>query len=896
MRKWLKTFVVSVLTLATLTSCGKTDSSLSSSTDETSSSVTSEVEESFYTVKFDLCTTLKTNKVPDQEVEAGDVLVKPSVGVIGENTDRMEIEAWYTDKEYTNKWNFTTDVVESNMILYAKWVKKFAVTYYLGDEADVPMYTTYVKEGDCVKYEPQLADGYESNGFFTSVRHDVPFDFTTPITSDVNIYIHRSEHIYFSGKMIAQRFRMEQNYAQGGTIEYAEDENGEGYAKLNFGYSTSADPHALLENVTVDISASQKLEVTFKNLGSATSLKFYYLNWLADGTETDGPAFNENSAFTYRYSPNEMNMSADDEWVTKVFDFASILNNGVSNWGISATMIRLRIQSSYISQDETDRSNEVWIKSIKGITDETYVSTDDKDHITALRVNDDATAVENAANAQEDIVGWVFPKDFSVATPASEESEIYEKTNGLLFYSKFRAKAAGVSFKLNNETINLDEKTSIRIRLTNYGYANKLTLEYRNSYNRVGSKELTIAPCGDKPETKEYVINLFGADRYEGNLASLGIKYDSVGINNAILIESIELLDFKRIDIPGFNMNDKYVGLEGKDQFWTENNGVEYVHNNGTLLNGGTVFTVADGASVSANVSVTNLGYQTMTLKYKDVTGVSKVKVGLTINGEEIVYPYDVAKEVKQPTTDENGKTYLEILPGDVKQGDIWKEIYLPFVANGTIEKVTVTFEGAGAITMQEIRFNMDDTSGIDFSNATYTNYINSKDWDDDIINYENSYSAANISAWLKVNYDDNGNEMKNSGSVRYYFGAMLNTIEKFGSGNIDITDKSQVIIIYNNMGSISQLTVALGLTTVTDDNSWKTVITEAYGKDSGRAQIVNLEQNMSDGEWAAAVIDLSKFDTLGESTDGRAITEILLQQTNSQSTENLLIRAVIIL
>lgn len=890
MRKWLKTFVVSVLTLATFTGCGKGGDSVDSNSN-TGSSVTSAVEEGWYTVNFELCTKLETNKVPAQEVEEGDVVVKPSVGVIGDNSERMDIEGWYTDKEYTNKWNFTMDVVESDMTLYAKWVKKFKVTYYLGDETDVPMYETYVKEGECVKYEPQLADGYESNGFFTTAVHETEFDFNTPIKNDVNIYIHRSEHIYFTGKMIAERFKMEQNYAKGGTIEYAEDENGEGYAKLNFGYSTSADPHALLENVTVDISASQKLEVTFKNMGTAKSLKFYYVNWLADGTETDGPSFNEDNAFTYTYTADEKNMSEDDEWVTKVFDFSKNLTNGVSNWGISSTMIRLRLQSSYISENEEDRSNEVWIKSIKGISDESYRKTEDSESITQLRVNDDATAVENVANAQEDVAGWIFPKDFSSAT--ANNADIYEKTNGLLFYSGFRVKDASINFEIGDEKINMDEFTTIRIRLTNYGYSNKLTLKYKNSYNRVGTKDLTIAPCGATPESNEYIINMFGADRYEGLLSSLSFSYDSVGIDNAILFESIEFLEFKRIDIPGFNMNDKYAGVEGKAQFWTENSGVEYAHNNGTLLDGGTVFTVENNEYVGADVSVTNYGYKTMTLKYKNVEGVSKVKVGLTINGAEAVYTYDVAKEVKQPTVDENGKTTLVIEAGDVKDANGWKEIYVNFVANGTIEHVRVTFEGEGTITMQELRFNMDETSGVDFSNSVYTNHINAKKWDDGIISYENSYSAASLSAWKTTSFDENGNELSNSGSMRYYFGAMLEQ-SKFGAGNVDITGKTKVIIVYNNTGNIGNLTVALGLTNVTEGNEWKTVIAEAYAKDSGKSQVVAVEKNMADGEWAAVEIELSAFETLGESTEGRAITEILLQQTDSTSKESILIRAVI--
>lgn len=896
MRKWFKVLLVGLLSLVTFSGCAFPGGGNSSSSESDSTQA-----DGYYTVKFELCTDLKTNTVVAQEIEEGDVVVKPSVGVIGENVDRMEIDGWYTEPEYKNEWNFTLDVVESDMTLYAKWVKKFAVTYYLGDEVDTHMYVRYVKEGDLVPYQPELADGYESKGFFTTARHEEKFDFTKPVTSDVNIYIHRSENFYFSGKMIANRFQMQQEYAQGGTIEYVEEDDGEGYAKLNFGYSKSADPHALLQNVTVDISASQKVEVVFKNMGPAQSLRFYYLNWMADGTNTDGPAFNENSTFTYTYAANEMNMKPEDEWVTKVFDFSSILTNGVSNWGISSTMIRLRIQSGYISADENDRSNEIWIKSIKGIPDDTYTSTDDTERVTNLRVHDDPNAVENAANAQEDVMGWIFPKDYSAATAMDDNGEIYEKTNGLLFYSKFRKSEVGLSLKVptdaegNKEVIDLNNKTTIRIRLTNFGHANKLRLEYKGS-SGVRSKEFAIEPCGDEPVSKVYELNMFGADRYEGELESLGFRYDSVGVDNAILFESIEFVDFKRIDIQGINMNDKYAGIEGREQAWTNVNNVTYIHNGGSLLDGGTIFTTEDGGSLSQDVNVTNLGYQSMSLKYKAVEGVHKVNVALTINDEIATYKYDVSQAPKEATPDENGNMQLVVEAGEVKDLSGWYEIYLPFVAAGQVTNISVSFEGAGTITLQEIRFNMDKNSGVDFSDPAYTGYIIARDWDGEIINYDNTSSSASVTAWEKVTVDEDGREHRSSGAVRYYFGAMILGNIKVGEGSVDISEKSKIIVIYNNQGEIKNLTLGIGLTNVTEDGAWKDDISQVFDKDGGKVQVLELQQNMAENEWVAVEVDLTQFENLDNGTAGKAITGIMLQQTNSTSTEKLSIRAVIIL
>lgn len=221
----------------------------------------------------------------------------------------------------------------------------------------------------------------------------------------------------------------------------------------------------------------------------------------------------------------------------------------------------------------------------------------------------------------------------------------------------------------------------------------------------------------------------------------------------------------------------------------------------------------------------------------------------------------------------------------------------MPFLfdLSGKVEKVKVSFEGEGTITMQELRFNMDKNSGVDFSDPSYTNYINARDWDGDTISYDNSSSAANVSAWYKETIDDEGKVHANSGSLRYYFGAMLQGDNKVGEGNIDISDKSKIIIVYNNQGSIANLTLALGLTDVTEDGEWKDIITEAYNETSGKAQVLPVQSGMAEGEWASVEIDLTAFNTLGEGTDGRAITEILLQQTNTSSTETILIRAIIV-
>ena len=882
MRKFIKTSFLFALSLVMFAGCAIPGMGGTTS----GNSQESIVENDNYTVHFELCTNYKTNVIDDQEVEPGDIATKPAVAIIGDNPERWEVQGWYKDPEYTQPWNFFLDSVEEDITLYAKWIRNFEVTYYLGDNTDTPLYQQYVQEGGYVTDYEKLAHGYESNGFYTNARYTQEFDFTQPVMSDLNIYIHRSDYFYFSGEMLATRddicYMMAAPSGSGskpGTVELKEDANGDKFAEINFGYSTAADPNMLMRNMAVDISNSQKVEVTFRNLGNAQSLKFYYVVKMADGTFTDGEGPHEGNAFTYTYEASERNMDPNGEWVTKVFDFASILSNGVSNWGISSTLTQLRIQSGYVCTDENDLSNIVQIKSIRGIPDPTYTSTDDSESVAALCVNDNATDVQEVADAQEDVCGWVFPKD--MASARTNNGELYEKTSGLLFYSPFRAKKTTLALSMSEnengekEKIDLGKKTTIRISLTNYGYSNKLTMEYKNKVGRGSSVDIAIMPCGDTPEVKEYVLNMYGSRLYEGDLDSLGFVYDSIGNNNAIMIHKVEFVDFETIDIPGVNFNDMFAGDPSVAPYWTtiENATISYTGSGLTL--GATKIETSNGGYLERDCNTTNLGYESMTLKYMNEAGVRNVIVGLTIGGVETEYIYDLMSE-------------------DVGKNGEWSILTVPFTENGQIEKMKIRFVGEGEITIQELRFNMPAHSGLDFSTSEHVVEINTNKWDGGVFSHNNSFSAAALTA----NYNKAIHEVS---MARYYYDAMLR-YHNVGEGNIDITGKSKIIIVYNNMGSVSSLNIGLGTVNVTEDESWKTDHME-IGNSGGVVRGLSLKKNMEKGEWATVEVDLTQFATLKDGTDGKAINEIGIQQgyteaggTITVSSETVYIRAIIII
>lgn len=830
MKKWqkcLRSIVACTMALIAFGSCGIVGGNTSSgSSVGGDSSIQSSVEENICTVKFDLCTDLKTNNIMDQEVEIGETVNKPIVAVIGENPNNEEVEGWYTDAEYTTKWNFLTDVVETDMTLYAKWISQYSVRYFLGDNLDTPMYEEQYREGELLNDMSVLSDGYRSDGFYLDPAYTEKVEFGTPVTEPMDIYIHRSDSFYFSADMIERRFTAEAAPSGAGSTAGSLELVGEGedaYVKANFGYSTAADPHLLLKNVTVDISASQKIRITFKNMGNANTLKFYFVAWYDDVTKefVDMPHFTENTAYTYRYFDDEKNMTEDSEWLVKEIDLAAAtVQNGHSLWGNASTLVQLRIDSGYVSENEEDLSNELWIKSIEGVADPTYVSTDDSAEVKELLKDDEAAAVQAVADSQQDVVGWVFPKDNA---QASGMVETYNKTEGLVMYSSFRQVGATlVLTPSENEKIDLDEMTTLKIRLRNYGYGTTLKIRYRNKLGRSAERALSI---NARSEVTEYTLNMFGADNWNGILENLSFLYDSVGVDNAILFESVEFSEFQVTQIPGFNFNDKNLfNVENSDQLEASYD----------FMNKGTKFNVLEsGASFERAYfsRFTTVGYEGMTLNYVMANeGITKVIVELTL-----------ACGTEEPV--------VSTCMYDVVAGEGAQSVYVPFEANGLVLNIKVSFEGTGEITISNLKFKLPATA-IDYADSGIAStIIASSDWAP-TTSYDGDLSA--------TRYAQNG-----AYSYTKVYMGVLKKDKDFGEGNFSLEGKTKLVIIYQNRGDTRFLTLGFGLADLTEDETWKTAHSEAGGSMSAGVQQFEMETMMGEDEWLTTEIDLTQFKNL---------------------------------
>lgn len=450
-------------------------------------------EQSTYTVKFDVCIDLQTNTILDRTVEANQVVDEPTVVIRDENPRNLQIVGWYTDPEYTMQWDFDFDLVTSDITLYAKWEGRYTVDFYLGDSTTKPIVSTLIKEGRKAEPCEDKCYGYDVIGYYTSPDYTEAFDFEQPITGDEKIYIQVKDYLYYDANSIANGFASFAGAGgvggspTAGTISY-EEKDGESYARVDFGYSTSADPYIAVEYTDVNIRKSQSIEVTFKNLGDAYQMA---LLWVAKDeygyvgkSEYDGTNSYYYDLGAYR------NMSEDDEWVTIRFDLAE-LN---LNWRESTSLFSLRFQSCYNSHNPTENPNThckeettpnvMLIKSIKGVYDPDYdpdrclvtyhlgsnVSSERVESGKKLERNDAACVGYKVLGYYQD-AEFTIPFDFN--SVITEDTDIYVKTEDKLYFSA----ASLESFKAYPPTNGDGEAGSVTLSddgeyaVVDFGYA-----------------------------------------------------------------------------------------------------------------------------------------------------------------------------------------------------------------------------------------------------------------------------------------------------------------------------------------------------------------------------------------------------------------------------------------
>ncbi|MEX1307210.1 MAG: InlB B-repeat-containing protein [Eubacteriales bacterium] len=142
----------------------------------------------YYTVTFDENGgTVAASPATVEVIENATIDTLPTPPIWG----GYQFNGWYTDAAATNAWDFATDTVTGDMTLYAGWSSICTVTFDEngGDTAAVPNNKQTLVGGTVTA--PSTAPtraGYTFSGWYTTSAVATPWNFLTPVTSNMTLY------------------------------------------------------------------------------------------------------------------------------------------------------------------------------------------------------------------------------------------------------------------------------------------------------------------------------------------------------------------------------------------------------------------------------------------------------------------------------------------------------------------------------------------------------------------------------------------------------------------------------------------------------------------------------------------------------------------------------------
>lgn len=89
-----------------------------------------------------------------------------------------EFGGWYKEAQFINEWDFTTDTVTANIILYAKWTAEYVVTYNSNGGTAVAA-ETVLAGGKATEPTPPTKQGFTFGGWYKNDTLTTAWDFST---------------------------------------------------------------------------------------------------------------------------------------------------------------------------------------------------------------------------------------------------------------------------------------------------------------------------------------------------------------------------------------------------------------------------------------------------------------------------------------------------------------------------------------------------------------------------------------------------------------------------------------------------------------------------------------------------------------------------------------------
>ncbi len=841
-----------------------------------------------YTVHFETNTEYQTNAVLDQLVKEGMHAKKPTVKITDENVSDLVVFGWYTEADCVNEWNFRKRIITEDITLYAKWGFEYTVNYYVVDETTsanatlTPVYTDTLREGSYAEEYTEYAVGFDYLGSFTDRDCTIPFDYSQELSASTDIYIKKSASInFYEGSASGSLSENLNAVAAGSYIDSENPENnivssagwaesvtinGNEYTYVNFGYSPyNPDPYVEID-LPLDIRNSQTLTFTFKNLGKSSLFSIYYTTYADESHSVyslTGKYYTGTFSKSKTLNNDQRNMDEnDDEWIEVTFDLTEMTtaqlaaSNGYSVWGTSPYLAGLRIQSNYKSTDESDYSNAYIIKSITGGKKE--VSVTDSEIISDVTANSSDKDLASKSESQESVKGFVFPKNFASAS-VSDYGTLYNREEGLVLYTENEIALRNTDYKktvltldYSGEDFDLAENCTLNLRLKNLGYCDNISFKLYNTDGLLVSGALDVEK--EMTSFQNYFVNLSSSRYMKDTLDYIEIEYESVGVNNALVIESLYFSKYRPNDIAGINFIDKYnFGFTSSDK-------IEVSYND-TLK--GTTFNVLEAGSDRLkveNCNFTNDGYVGATLKYyvSEATKITAVQIGYQIGLSQKFYTHPVDNE---KISGKICESYVAFEPED----------------RGKIVGVSISFYGSGKITISAVEFELSKENSVDYTqNMSF--FYSRYDW---VGNCKYVYDTSTESSKLTA---ANG-KLSNFRTYPGYMAEEMKSSTWTPAQNISLKGKTVIKLIYQNQTDFDHFDITLGL----DDGIYGT------GEKSSYTYSGTLQTGMDDYEWAVLTINLADNAAAAEFLAAPENADVMLAKTLMNFYGTLRIRALVV-
>ncbi len=763
-----------------------------------------------YTVTFNTCTNLKTNKIKERTVAAGGKVTQPNVYATDKEYSNYLISGWYKDPEYQNEWDFDKDVVNENIMLYAKWEKQYFIRYFTTVQKE-PYLGIYVMDGEVAPKQDELIPGYKVEGYYQDAGYSIPYDFSQQITKDTDIYMKMSDGLWWDGKSIVNNWLLEKATGDKSTIGNmkVEEKNGESYARIDFGYAEYADSR-ISAFPGLDMTGSQIVTITYKNLGNTPGFRIFWTVQYEDGTVSgqDG----EDRTWDFGEVDLKKGMSEDDDWETLTIDMGKLSTiNGASQWAGGKILSYFRLDSMYYAGLEKEYvDNIMLIKEISFKPGKDYKAKDSV-NLKADNVFD----VMDAAKEQTSVKrGYVFPKDRAVSTPMLGAKQ-YNMTDCATYYFPYGSKQGLVNYDFASYKLDMAKNHVIYVKYKNEGYGRRLTLRYHTKDGKSGEKTLQMKTAMTSWGILEF--NMLTDKNWKGQLESIDLVYNKKDTNNVLSVASIYVNPFQATQLPGINFNDdKCAGFKTGDAYkilYDAANEASYVE----MLD--------KEVKLQKAVNINTALYDTLEFAYSVPTrGLKTITLGYQIGG---TWYKEQIKNVKRTSG-------FETATFKVKKA-------------GVVTNMYIQLEGKGKLSIKALQFKVNKDYALDFSDGKYvSDHFNSL-W---LVKYGISHDSVKGAAFLE------GSAAADA-RVMFYFGASgyMNNI------NLDSANK-KVYVCYNNPGEARDASLTIfyaGKENMT--GSGMAGDDKTVSKTQGVTATAKLKGNMKDGEWAVATFAFSQLE-----------------------------------